>query len=113
MPPQELITNRRGTPSMLPHTAGLLESMSPGRFRRGAEISRAEGTRTACANSALHPIAAASALLAQMRNQVLERVIRGHVRLQRRHGHVAFAHCLVIAAAAIGMVLVEGFLDPV
>ena len=95
MPPQELITNRRCTPSTSDQTAGLLESISAGRSIRGAEIEprRRRARDCACAVAISErdrePQRRASrglgeASLLEMRDQLLEHLIRRHVGLQRR-----------------------------
>src|SRR5678815_4996619 len=77
-PPQELITNSRWAPFTSDHTAGLLESTSPGRANREAETRRAVGVRVDCASIVAIAAQATSALL-KLFFQLLERVIRGHV----------------------------------
>src|SRR5688572_27377253 len=129
MPPHELNTNNRRAPSTSDQIAGLLESTSPGSVIRDAGISRALGTRDDCAVSVVTAISTKAAgtkvpaprtmspgpneLLLKMLDQRLERFIGGHVGLQRRDRHIAGLHRLMIRSAAVGMVFVERFLDPV
>src|SRR5688572_19464404 len=112
MPPHELNTNNRRAPSTSDQIAGLLESTSPGSVIRDAGISRALGTRDDCAVSVVTAISATT-MLFEMLDQRLERFIGRHVGLQRRDRHIAGLHRLMIRSAAVGMVLVERFLDPV
>src|SRR5262245_17797834 len=112
MPPHELITNNRWTPSTSAHAAGLLESISAGRSSRGADTSRAVGVRAGCAartEIARHE----AAKLLEMRDKLLEDVICRHIGLQRRDRHIAGFYGFMVRSPAIRVVFVECLLDPV